>query len=233
MAGRPPKVGKIRDQFLASVTSAKNLVASARALSVVNPHVGQPRLHAEQARRVVGLAFLGLISNWEEFLEETFVRYMAGANSPSGYSPIYRLGKTANIAHAYHVISGDTGFDPKRNYSKFSEPRWVIDITRIYFDNGAPYSPRMQAYIEPLQHAVKIRNRVAHSSTKCREDFKKTAKIHLGLQPTARLKQGYSVGDLLVEKPKAVFNASLQARHQSYFEIYCGLYKYLAKQIVP
>jgi hypothetical protein len=91
----------------------------------------------------------------------------------------------------------------------------------------------MQVYLEPLQSAVKIRNRVAHSSEKCKEDFKKVAKVHLGLLPTAKLKQGYTVGDLLVAKPVAVFKASLQARYQTYFETYCELYRYLANKIVP
>jgi hypothetical protein len=233
MAGRPPKVALIKADFLKSVDSAEKLVASARALSAINPNVQHPRLHAEQTRRVVELAFLGLVSKWEEFLEDTFVRYMAGAKSPNGFSPTFRLGKATDIAHSYHVVSGDFSFDPKRNYSKFGEPRWVIDTARIYFENGVPYSPRMQAYIEPLQSAVKIRNRVAHGSEKCKEDFKKVAKVHLGLQQAAKLKQGYTAGDLLVTKPVAVFKASLQARYQTYFETYCDLYRYLANQIVP
>lgn len=233
MAGRPPKVAQIKAVFLKAVDSAEKLVASARALSAVNPNVKHPRLHAEQTRRVVELAFLGLVSNWEEFLEQTFTRYMAGAKSPNGFSPEFRLGTAADIAHSYHVISGDSGFDPKSSYSKFGEPRWVINTARIYFESGSPYSPRMQAYIEPLQSAVKIKNRVAHSSEKCREDFKKVAKAHLGLQQTAKLKQGYTVGDLLVAKPVAVFKTSLQAKYQTYFETYCDLYRYLATQIVP
>jgi hypothetical protein len=89
----------------------------------------------------------------------------------------------------------------------------------------------MHAYIEPLQAAVKMRNRVAHNSEKCRSEFKKVAKTHLALQPTAALKQGFSVGDLLLKKPVAVFNTKVKAKYQTYFAAYCDLYRYLALQI--
>jgi len=90
----------------------------------------------------------------------------------------------------------------------------------------------MQAYLEPLQAAIKIRNRVAHNSQKCREDFKKVAKVLLALQSTAKLTQGYSVGDLLKTKPIAMFSNKIKAKYPTYFEAYCGLFTYLAHYIV-
>jgi hypothetical protein len=89
----------------------------------------------------------------------------------------------------------------------------------------------MHAYLDPLQAAVKMRNRVAHNSEKCREDFKKVARTHLALQPTAKLTQGFSIGDLLMRKPVAVFNNRVKAKYQTYFDAYCDLYRYLALNI--
>jgi hypothetical protein len=86
----------------------------------------------------------------------------------------------------------------------------------------------MQTYIEPLQFAVKMRNRVAHNSEKCREDFKKVAKTHLALQAAENLGQGFSVGDLLMKKPIAIFNSKVKAKYTTYFDAYCDLYRYLA-----
>lgn len=233
MPGRPPEVDHVKKTFLKSVESARKLFLAVQSVSGINPNSACPRLHTEQARRVIELAFLGLVSNWEEFLEQSFVRYMAGAKAKNGYAPKLRLGKASDIAHAYHVVSGDSKFDPTKNYSKFGAPKWVIDSARIYFDSGSPYAPRMQAYIEPLESAVKIRNRVAHNSEKCREDFKKVARTHLGLQPNAKLTQGYSAGDLLMQAPVAIFNQKIKDKFDSYFETYCGLFTYLANQIVP
>jgi len=153
MAGRPPKVDHILATFLRESDSARELVIAVTQVSAINPNVQGPRLHPEQARRVVELAFLGLISSWEEFLEQTFVRYLAGAESANGYKAPLRLGKASDITHSYHLISGDPSFDPSRNYSKFGDPRWVIEISKNYFSLGAPYSHLLQANVDILQQA--------------------------------------------------------------------------------
>src|SRR5690606_1322906 len=132
MPGRPPKTAHVRDTFLAASESARDLVKAVSGLSGINPNSQCPRLHAEQARRVVELAFLGLVSAWEEFLEKSFVRYLAGAKADNGFSPTLRMGKASDIAHAYHLISGDPAFDPARNYAKFGDPKWVISISKNY-----------------------------------------------------------------------------------------------------
>lgn len=79
MSGRPPAVDHLLDRFIAASRSARDLVQKVSTLSSLNPNTSQQRLHPEQARRVVELAFLGLVSWWDEFLEQTFARYLAGA----------------------------------------------------------------------------------------------------------------------------------------------------------
>ena len=148
MAGRPPRVEHVRDEFLGSVTSAEALVDSVRALERIRSNAGNPRLHPKHVRRTVELAFLGLVASWDEFLEQTFVRYTAGARCNGGYSPTLRLGAASDIGHAYHVISGDPNYDPGSGYLKFSDPRWVIDSAKLYFDAGRPYASRA-----PQRHA--------------------------------------------------------------------------------
>lgn len=233
MAGRPPKVDHVRDSFLAASDSAKSLVDSVTALSGINPNSKCPRLHTEHARRVVELAFLGMVSAWEEFLEQSFVRYLAGAVADGGYSPAHRMGKVSDIAHAYHVISGDPSYDPEKHYSKFGEPKWVIATARLYFETGSPYATRMQPKVEPLQYAVKLRNRVAHSSIKVRSDFRAVAKKHLNLDEDDPLKQGYALGALLQTKTTRLFGAKARDNEWTYFEAYRRMYRSLAKKIVP
>lgn len=234
MAGRPPQVGHIREAFLRHTLSAKELVETVQGISSVRATPGQARLHPEQARRIVELAFLGLISAWEEFLEQAFVRYLAGASSDNQVSAPLRMGPASSIAHAYHLISGDPDFDPARNYSKFSDPKWVIDIARNYFELGSPFAPVLSQNIDLLQHAAKLRNRVAHNSTKCREDFKKSARIHLGLAQGAALTQGYSVGDLLLEPAQRLFGQQIANKPDvNYFLAYGGRLRAIAKLICP
>jgi hypothetical protein len=85
MAGRPPKVGHIKDNFLTASRSAEDLVSAVSNLSSIHPNAPGPKLHPEHCRRVVKLAFLGLVSAWEEFLEQSFVRYLAGATADNDY----------------------------------------------------------------------------------------------------------------------------------------------------
>ena len=220
MAGRLPAVTHVRVGFVRSCVSAADLVTAIRDVAAINPRAAGPRVHPEQARRVVELAFLGLISAWDEFLEQSFVRYLAGAKSSDGSAPALRLGKAEGIAHAYHIISGDPAFDPARNYSKFSDAGWVIALSKIYFERGAPYATALQPNQQALQHATRLRNRVAHNSAKSREDFKRTARELLGRAPDAPLSQGYSVGDLLLSPATRVFGQEARDRNLTYFQAF-------------
>ena len=233
MPGRPPKVGHIRDAFLRSSQSARDLVNAVRDLSGIEVAAGPARLHPEHSRRVVELAFLGLIAAWEEFLEQSFVRYLAGATADNGYRAPLRLGQASSISHAYQLISGDPDFDPSRNYSKFGEARWVIATAKNYFDLGAPYAPILHQHAELLQHANKLRNRVAHNSAKSREDFKRSARVHLGLAPTVALTQGYGVGDLLLAPAARMFGQPVSDSGVSFFRAYVSRLRKIAKHICP
>ena len=233
MAGRPPKVGHVRDAFLAASTSASDLVGAVSDLAAIHPNTAGPRLHPEQCRRVVELAFLGLMSAWEEFLEQSFVRYLAGAKADDESSPTLRLGKATDISHSYHLISGDPSYDPAKNYSKFGDPKWVIAIAKNYLALGAPYATKLHPNIQVLQAAVKLRNRVAHNSEKSREDFKKAAREHLGLAEGAALTQGYSVGDLLLAPAERLFGAQARDRSWTFFTAYNARMRKLAQEIAP
>lgn len=233
MAGRAPSVGHVRESLIRAGASAMELTRSVAALSSLNPNVAGPRLHPEHARRVVELAFLGLVSAWEEFLERSFVRYLSGAKSESGYAAPLRMGKASSIEHAYHLISGDPDYDPSKNYSRFSEPKWVISTARNYMEQGAPYATRLQPNLQILQEAIRLRNRVAHNSSKCREDFKRSARVHLGLAADAPMVQGYGVGDLLTSPARLLFGQQARDRNWSYFQAYVGRFGALAASICP
>ena len=84
-----------------------------------------------------------------------------------------------------------------------------------------------------MKHATKIRNRVAHGSTKCIEDFKKTAKHHLSIAKNGKLKQGYRVADLLRDKAVRHFGNEAKNKDWTFFEAYLDMYDTLAATIVP
>lgn len=232
MAGRPPKVDHIRDSFIGATESAGKLYTSVLAVSGINPAIQEPRLHSEHVRRVVELAFLGVVGSWEEFLERTLVRYIAGAKCDGGYQPKLRLGKAADITHAYHLVAGDPNFDPSKDFIGLSDPRKTVNIAKLFFEGGKPYANAIKTKQDRLIDAARLRHRVAHSSEKSREDFKKTARILLNLGEGGQLTRGYRVGDLLVAPADRHFGPSAADRKLTFFQAFMEMFCALARRIV-
>lgn len=85
MAGSKPQLNPCKNAFLAELNAATSLVGAVHAVpSSVKPSA-RPTLHPKYKVQVVELAFMGVVAAWEEFLEATLVRYVAGAKTTSGY----------------------------------------------------------------------------------------------------------------------------------------------------
>lgn len=230
---RPPKVDHVRDEFINAVDSAVKLYDQVQKVGTVHASTKCERLHAQHVRRVIELAFMGTVSSWEEFIEQTMVRYLAGAAPHSGSRPGLKIGAAKTIRHAYQVLTADPDHDPMKNYISWNNPTAVAKRATLYFDGGAPYATPLKRYEANLQDAVKLRNRVAHSSRKCREDFKLVARRFRNDGPNGRLPQGYRVGDLLLEKAVRHFGTTARNQGLTFFEAYCDLFKAAARDIVP
>jgi hypothetical protein len=229
--GRPPRVDHLRDWFLGSIDSAEWLVDAVKPLSAFNPATQQRSLHPKHVYRIVELAFLGLVATWEEFLESTFVRYLAGAQSDNGYKPAARVGYTKNIEHSYQVISGNPAYDVESDFLKFSDAKWTMGQARIYFEAGRPYATYLGSKLDRLSDAAVLRNRVAHSSDKARADFYRVA-LNFLAPPTGQLTQGFGVGELLMSEAVRHFGQLAAQNHQSFFKAFAEMYRTLANSIV-
>jgi len=75
-------------------------------------------LTQSQSSRVVSLAFLQMVTAWEDFLQCVFLRYMLDAPSPSGYKPklLKPVLKTLDLAFALLCNN------PKQTYLSWSGP---------------------------------------------------------------------------------------------------------------
>ena len=227
---RTPKVDHVRDSFLAGIASATNLVTAIQALpGKVHPDV-QVGIHPKHVRQVVGLAFMGLIAAWEEFLERSLVRYMAGATTNGGYSPSHKHGRANDLQRAYEILSQDVNYDPQKKYLKVTDPTWVRKLADFYF-RSHPYGC-LESPDGLLKKASSIRNRIAHDSEKSKADFREAALYFLD-PPNRQLKQGFGPGPLLLEPVQRHFGQpAIHARH-THFKAYSNLYGSLAKTIVP
>ena len=226
---RPPKVDHVRDSFLAEIASATNLVMAVQALPrKVHPAV-QIGIHPKHVRQVVELAFMGAVAAWEEFLERSLVRYIAGATTNGGYSPAHKHGKANDLQHAYEILSRDVNYDPQKHYLKVTDPRWVWRTADFFF-RSHPYTC-LRSKADLLKKASSIRNRIAHDSEKCKTDFREATLFFLN-PPNGQLKQGFGPGALLLDPVQRHFTQqAIQAGH-NHFKAYIELYAFLAKTIV-
>jgi hypothetical protein len=230
LAGRPPEVDHVKATFLKGLSAANDLVTRVKPFAGgINPN-GAPGINPKHVRQVVELAFMGIVASWEEFLEMSLVRYVAGAKTKAGYQPVAKFGRANSLEHAYQILSGVPKFNPKTDYLKVSDPKWVTNSADFIFSSHGFTEVRTKSDL--LGFASKLRNRVAHSSDKCRADFKATA-LHFLPAGTLKLTQGYGVGDLLLATATRHFGPIVNTSGVSHFKAYVDVYTALAQKIVP
>ena len=188
-------------------------------------------LHPLQATKIIELSFMNIISAWEEFVQAVFVRYMIGGTSESGYSPILRIGKCQSLNHALELISGKDGFDPSIDYLDWSNWPKVIRKAKIFFNGAEPFSLLTDNRRQLIKDSVIIRNRVAHSSTKCKQAFSKLAKKYLGISENDALPKGFSVGRLLINENVKGFNRDYKS--ENYYQSFSVMFRKLSDTIAP
>lgn len=233
---RKPALRTVRNVFEDTIVSSRNLFTAVEVYTKrTYDGMEYEPLHPTQARRVVGLAFLAVLAAWEEYLEAVFVRYLAGATAPSGYSPTPRGGTVAaSLNHSYQIITGKIDYDSETSVLSWTSPKKVIERAEIFFNQGQPFKSAIEMWRKQLQDAAKIRNRVAHASGKCRNEFKAVALQHLGRRVDEKLPLGYSAGDLLLETGNRGFpGRGAEARASTFFEAYMDMFDDLAERLAP
>lgn len=227
---KPIVIDKVRITLIKEIDAALRLVASVHSLPRSSPHPNAPAgLHPSHVTQVAELAFMGMVAAWEEFLEHSLVRYVAGAATNTGHNPQAKVGFANSIGEAYSYLSQNPKYDPAKHYLKVTDYKWVIKTADFHFSSHT-YGC-MTPHLKLLEHAVKIRNRVAHASVKCKQEFIDVAKLFKQPQNNV-LPQGFTVGKFLFEIAIAEFPPQY-LNGQTYFSAYANLYKDLANQIVP
>ncbi len=185
-----------------------------------------------QVCRAVELAFMAVCAAWEDLLEASMVRYLAGARTTRGYSPELRCGTCTSIPHAYQVLSGDPGYAAEKKHMSWTSPAGVVGLARVFFVAGEPYNTPIGRDGDKLKQAFKVRNRVAHASERCKTDFKKAANVILGRKEGTSLGQRFRVGHLMLQACGGFFGKNTAALNIPVFEAYMRLFEKLAHEIV-
>jgi hypothetical protein len=156
------------------------------------------------------------------------VRYLSGAKHAG--PPVLRVQGCKSVEHAYKLISGNPAYKQSRDYISWSSSEDVRDRAAVFFENGDPFRQPLKRYELGLKVAITIRNRIAHSSRKASDKFKKAAKDWL---KSKSLRQGYMVGDFLLEQPNALSQLPCSGESSSLFDSFVEMYGDLARSIVP
>jgi len=230
---RPPALTTVCSQFEKTLTSAEELYLAVKPFAdgTWDSINGWEALFPGQARRVVALAFLQSVIGWEDFVEAVFVRYLAGAESPAKYRPSLRLTAAKSLSHAFQLASGDPDYDPQKHYISWNKWKSVESLAKVFLNAGRPFTNVTEHEKQRLADCVLIRNRIAHSSPKCKSDFIKVSKNHLGLPTTGKLAQGFSAGQLLLTSSNRLFGANAPVK--PFFEHYLDTIRSCANRICP
>lgn len=113
---------------------------------------------------VVKQAFIGVVTQWEHFLEDTTVAYALGEASIQGqYPPKYI--SPVDSDHANQLIKGAS------TYPDWSDMDKVRNIEKAIFKDGEPYLSAINGFSSKYGDIKKVRNIIVHNSVKSREAF--------------------------------------------------------------
>src|SRR5450759_4504299 len=105
MANRTP--GTLLAHSVREFEGAIQLTARASVWQNRLQYFQAARFKKEHYTQIVELAFMQSFLTWEGFLEESFILYLLGKKSPSGFSPV-RHAIPTNRQHAVDLLASDT-----------------------------------------------------------------------------------------------------------------------------
>ena len=143
------------------------------------------------------LVFLKIFISWETYLEQTFIRYMCGAETSSGYSP-ERYVRPKTLDHAFQIL--------KQNKEYLDWTRWdeVKTWSKNFFKDGEPFVPAILSAEVQLNEMKTIRNRITHHSDYASTRFLNLVRDKLGFIP-----RGITPGKLLITTVPGTDNSVL------------------------
>jgi hypothetical protein len=143
--------------FEERLSSSEELFDSVYPVACGNEEPQQGCLSRSQSSRVVSLAFLQMVTAWEDFLECVFLRYMLGAESPGGYKPRLLQAKPKNLDAAFELLCEVK----EKDYISWSNSRKIRERAKLYFEKGEPFQVIQGEHFKDM---ITIRNRIAHCS---------------------------------------------------------------------
>lgn len=191
-------------QFADSVESARRALGTTEA---------QALLPVSRIELAYELAYLRLFTAWEDFLEQSMLRYLCGFAAAHGQEQLTQGNYCTNLAHAKATLYGN------QQYLLWHNPQKVVMRAASHFTNS-----RHETVIASIQgrvvHFSSIRHRIAHAHA---EDNFNTATMALA----GRRYRGARPGRFLRDW---AHHSQIPMR---WFEVISFEFRGLAFQIVP
>lgn len=189
------QLGPALKRFKADCSSTLAWLGATEALWMTAPPTTDVRrqLKTPQMEALYEAAYLRVFTAWEVFQEETTVRMMAGAVTPS-YRPVPAQG------HGLHrtQVSARQALYGNRDYLLWHNPSQVR--TRVAkFIAGSPLEAELLAKQGWLENVSHIRHRVAHASDDASKKFQQASHSLTGTAHVlpGRLLRAYDMSDAL------------------------------------
>jgi len=143
-------------RFEERLSSSEELFNSVYAVASGDEPAKEGCLSRSQSSRVVSLAFLQMVTAWEDFLECVFLRYMLGAESPSGYKPRLLQTKPRNLDAAFELPCEGK----EKDHISWSNSRKIRERAKLYFEKGKPFQVIQGDHFKDM---ITIKNRTIAS----------------------------------------------------------------------
>lgn len=156
----PPLAGTFADK-------SDKAVRFACAIELAKERLGTPSgnkiLNASKLEYAYELAYLRVFTSWEDFLEQSFLRYLCGYEARHGQEQLAGGSYSRDLSQARATLYGT------KSYLLWHNPGIVIARARTYFQ-----SSRHEIVIGSIQgrveHYAAIRHRIAHAQAEIEFD---------------------------------------------------------------
>jgi len=196
-------VTPLRKQFNSEIKRGFDLISKINKL--------KPSLPQKYVWLIVELSFLKIYLAWEQFLEETFLRYAMGGKTSTGYKVTSYINPRDKV-HAQDLINEG------KEYSNWTPSEVIKKASRFF--KREPFRNALRPIITELDEMRTIRNKIVHGSSYSNEKFKTLVRSKISYAP-----RGITAGEFLL---KTETNT-----RKTFFEFYVDFIINASKKIVP
>jgi hypothetical protein len=165
----------LRD-FEDNLDNALNMLAESSTYRIPKGLERSVSISSRRKELFAALALLRMHIAWEDFIERSFLRYLCGAYTTSGYSPILLNAPFRTIDNAFTTILAG------HQYINWN-PAKIENLARTYFNSGDPFVSAVSPARNKLTEINDVRNRFAHRSESASQKFEFIVQSVFGFVP--------------------------------------------------